>query len=129
MVAAGADPRRVAILDNFCWGNVRDEKELGALVRCVRGCRDAARAYQVPFISGKDSLNNYFADSHGAVVSIPGTLLVSAIGIVPDVRRIVSTDLKRAGNPVYLLGSTADELGGSQACRELGIEGGKGPCP
>jgi len=127
VVAVGADPCRIAILDNFCWGNVRDEKELGGLVRCVLGCRDAALAYGVPFISGKDSLNNFFVDETGSVVSIPGTLLISAVGIVPDIRRIVSSDLKRAGNPVYLLGNTRNELGGSQVCRMLQVSGGQVP--
>ena len=79
-VAVGADPDRIAILDNFCWGNPNLPDRLGALVECARGCHDAALAYGTPFISGKDSLNNEYTDADGAQHAIPGTLLISAVG-------------------------------------------------
>ena len=78
-VAVGADPDRIAILDNFCWGNPTLPDRLGSLVRACQGCYDAAVAYGTPFISGKDSLNNEYNGT-----PIPGTLLISAIAIVPD---------------------------------------------
>src|SRR4030042_4410317 len=88
VVAVGADPDRIAILDNFCWGNPRLPERLGGLVRAAQGCHDAALAYGPPFISGNDSPNNEFVDAHGEKRAIPPTLLISALGIVPDVRRI-----------------------------------------
>lgn len=112
VVAVGADPSRVAILDNFSWGSVRDPQGLGALVRAAEACRDVAIAFRTPFISGKDSLNNEYRDG-ARRVSIPGTLLISALGYVPDVRRCVSMDFKSAGNRIYLVGSTRDERAGS----------------
>ena len=51
---------RIAILDNFCWGNVNDPAVLGSLVRTAEACRDVAIAFGTPFISGKDSLNNEY---------------------------------------------------------------------
>ena len=113
-VAVGADPDRMAILDNFCWGNPTFPDRLGSLVRTCQGCYDAALAYGTPFISGKDSLYNEFNGS-----PIPGTLLISAIGIVPDIGRTVTSDLKAPGNRLYLVGETRAELGGSllQQCR------------
>ncbi|HZU11788.1 MAG TPA: phosphoribosylformylglycinamidine synthase subunit PurL [Chloroflexota bacterium] len=126
IVAVGGDPDYTALLDNFCWGDVSDSAELGRLVRAAQGCRDAALAYGVPFISGKDSLYN--SSTHGAtVVSIPGTLLISAVSVVPDVRRAVSMDLKQAGNVIYLLGLSADELGGSHYLWTQGNSGGRVP--
>jgi len=113
VVAVGARPDRIAILDNFCWGNCDKPDRLGALVLAARACYDAAMAYGTPFISGKDSLNNEFAAPGGKTIAIPPTLLISAIGIVDDVRRCVTMDLKDPGNPVYLVGLTRDELGGS----------------
>ena len=107
-VAVGADPDRIALLDNFCWGNPTLPDRLGALVRACQGCYDGAIAYHAPFISGKDSLYNEFDGQ-----PIPATLLISAIGIVPDMRRTCTSHLKRAGNRLYLLGETANELGGS----------------
>jgi len=113
VVAVGADPKRVAILDNFCWGNIHDPKVLGALVRTAEACRDVAVALGTPFISGKDSLNNTYAGKTGERLDIPHTLLVTALGRVPDVRKCVTMDLKEAGNVLYLVGITRDELGGS----------------
>jgi phosphoribosylformylglycinamidine synthase len=112
VVAVGADPARIALLDNFCWGNTDRPETLGTLVRAAEACRDVAVAYNMPFISGKDSLNNEFhaADRH---IVIPPTLLISALGHVPDVRRCVTMDLKEAGNLLYLVGVTKDEMGGS----------------
>jgi phosphoribosylformylglycinamidine synthase II len=112
VVAVGADPSRVALLDNFCWGNTNRPEVLGALVRAAEGCRDAAVAFTVPFISGKDSLHNEFHSGNTHLV-IPGTLLVSALGRVPDVRQCVSMDFKRPWNLIVLVGTTRPELAGS----------------
>jgi phosphoribosylformylglycinamidine synthase len=126
VVAVGADPRRVALLDNFCWGNTDRPEVLGSLVRAAEACRDVALAYTMPFISGKDSLNNeYRAD--GKLITIPPTLLISALGIVPDVRRCVSMDLKELGNLLFLVGVTKNELGGSHYHLVNGVTGGAVP--
>ncbi|MBC8098087.1 MAG: phosphoribosylformylglycinamidine synthase [Armatimonadetes bacterium] len=129
LVAVGADPDQVAILDNFCWGNTQLPDRLGALVRCAQGCYDAALAYQTPFISGKDSLNNEYLGDDGQRHAIPGTLLISALGIVPDVAHTVTSDLKTAGNLLYLVGSTRPEFGGSHYHLLHGIAGGNPPQP
>jgi phosphoribosylformylglycinamidine synthase len=113
VVAVGADPEQVSILDNFCWGNPNLPDRLGALVRCSQGCYDAALAYETPFISGKDSLNNEYMGADGRKHAIPGTLLISAMGIVPDVTKTVPMDLKQAGNFLFVVGDTRAELGGS----------------
>jgi phosphoribosylformylglycinamidine synthase II len=110
--AVGADPTRIAILDNFCWGSTDRPETLGSLVRAAQACHDVSLAYGTPFISGKDSLNNEFTHE-GRSLAIPPTLLISAIGIVPDVRSCVTMDLKEEGNHLYVLGMTRRELGGS----------------
>ena len=121
-VAVGADPDQLAILDNFCWGNPTFPDRLGSLVRTCQGCYDAALAYGTPFISGKDSLFNEFNGS-----PIPGTLLISAIGIVPDIGRTVTSDLKGPGDRLYLVGETRAELGGSLLQKLEGGSGGTAP--
>jgi len=123
VVAVGADPARIAILDNFCWGNPNYPDRLGGLVRAAKGCYDGALHYRTPFISGKDSLNNEYTDTAtGQQVAIPPSLLISALGQVPDVRRTCTSDLKAAGSAIYLLGETRCELGGSYYCRLLGVQ-------
>jgi phosphoribosylformylglycinamidine synthase subunit PurSL len=112
-VAVGADPDRIALLDNFCWANPKDPRAMGELVESARGCYDAAVYYGAPFISGKDSLNNEYLGKDNQRHAIPPTLLISAISIIPDLTRTVSMDLKQAGNPLYLVGDFKPCLGGS----------------
>jgi len=119
VICVGANPQRTAILDNFCWPKVDTEESLGALVRACRGAHDAAVAFGLPFISGKDSLNNEFtmcaeeAESLGLPrrIAIPYTLLISALGIVDDVSRCVSMDLKRHGNLLVLASAPVERVG------------------
>lgn len=128
VVAVGADPARVAILDNFCWGNVNEADMLGALVRTAKACQDVAEAYSTPFVSGKDSLNNEYRSPERRI-SIPHTLLITALGQMADVRRAVTMDLKSPGNAIYILGETANHLGGSHLYLVSGINGGQAPRP
>jgi phosphoribosylformylglycinamidine synthase len=116
-VVAGADPNKIALLDNFCWCSSFDEARLYELKRAAKACFDAAVAYEAPFVSGKDSMFNDFKgyDDKGPVaISVPPTLLATAISVVDDVLNTVSIDFKQAGDRLYLLGETNDELGGSE---------------
>src|SRR4029079_8756492 len=112
--------------DNFCWGNTDRPEVLGSLVHAAEACRDAALALNMPFISGKDSLNNEFRAADRNIV-IPPTLLISAMGRVPDIRQCVTMDLKEPGNLLFLLGATRDEMGGSHYNLVEGREGGAVP--
>jgi len=119
VICVGGDPERTAILDNSCWGRTDNPRQLGGLVRACQGAHDAAMTYGLPFISGKDSLNNEFAIDPADVdrltdtlrghltetgrIAIPQTLLISAVSIVEDVRRCLTMDLKRPGNPLILI--------------------------
>jgi phosphoribosylformylglycinamidine synthase subunit PurSL len=125
-VAVGADPDRIALLDNFCWGNTERPETLGSLVLAAQGCHDLALSYGTPFISGKDSLYNEYTHE-GRSLAIPPTLLISAIGQVPDVRRCVTMDLKEPGNLLLVAGTTRLELGGSHWALVRGLEGGRAP--
>ena len=111
-MAVGARLDGIALLDNFSWGNTDKPDRLGALVLASRALYDVAKVYGTPFISGKDSLNNEYSTEQGTIV-IPHTMLVSALCVIEDVTRCVTMDLKTAGNGLYVLGETRDELGGS----------------
>jgi phosphoribosylformylglycinamidine synthase len=126
-VAVGASLARTAILDNFTWGNCEKPDRLGALVRAAEGCRDAALHFGTPFVSGKDSLNNEFRAEDGTTIAVPHTLLVSAIGVVADVRRTVTMDAKAPGDLVYVVGETHDECGGSRWYALQGLLGSNVP--
>jgi phosphoribosylformylglycinamidine (FGAM) synthase-like enzyme len=106
-VAVGG--RRIALLDNFTWGNPEKPERLGSLIRACEACYDFATAFKAPFISGKDSLYN-----ESPLGPVTPTLLITALGIVPDIRAVVSMDVKASGNLLYVVGETFKELGGSE---------------
>lgn len=113
LICVGGRVDRIALLDNFCWGNCTHPQTFGTLVRAAQACYDGAMAYGAPFISGKDSLNNEFACEDGTTIRIPPTLLISAMSIVDDVECCVTMDAKRPGNLLFVVGRTDNELGGS----------------
>ena len=114
--------RRIALLDNFTWGNPEKAERLGSLVRACEACYDIATTFRTPFISGKDSLYN--ESPMGAVTP---TLLITAVGIIPDINKTVSVDLKEPGNILYIIGETYPELGGSEYYRLNGYIGNSVP--
>jgi phosphoribosylformylglycinamidine (FGAM) synthase-like enzyme len=118
-VAVGADPERIAVLDNFCWGDPLRPETMGSLVEACRGCHDAALFYGTPFISGKDSLNNEYLGIDGQRHSIPPTLLISAISIIHDINIAVTMDLKAADNVVYLVGSEQLSVNSNQSVPDV----------
>jgi phosphoribosylformylglycinamidine synthase len=123
-IAVGGDLKRTAILDNFCWGNCNKPDRMGSFVQSAKGCYDAAVAFRTPFISGKDSLNNEFQTEAGETITIPPTLLISAISVIADARKCVTADAKEAGNYLFLLGRTRGQLGGSHFLLVEGVQSG-----
>jgi len=127
LICVGGRVDRIALLDNFCWANCSRPQVLGTLVRAAQACYDGAMAFQAPFISGKDSLNNEFVCEDGTVIRIPPTLLISAMSIVDDVDRCVTMDLKRSGNLLFIVGRTNNELGASHYYKTRGHLGANVP--
>ncbi len=121
LTAVGGDIARAALLDNFCWGSPGDPAQLGLLVRAVRGCYEAAVGFGTPFISGKDSLNNEYHQDGQRLPVIP-TLLISAVGVIEDATRVVDMSLKAAGNLLYIVGLTRNELAGSHYAEVVGAQ-------
>ena len=119
-VCVGVDLDLIAGLDNFCWPDpVESTKtpdgryKLAQLVRANRALDEVCRAYNLPCISGKDSMKND-ATLDGEKISVPPTLLFSLIGNHLDVRKAVSSDFKEVGDMIYLVGETHQELGASE---------------
>ncbi len=117
-IAAGASRDYLAILDNFCWSSSEKPERLYELKMAAKACYDIATAYGTPFISGKDSMYNdfrgYTADGKPTHIAALPTLLISAIGVIPDVAKSMTIDFKRVGDFVYVVGETNDELGASE---------------
>ncbi len=127
LICVGGRFDRIAILDNFCWGNCTKPETLGPLVRAAQACYDGAIGFEAPFISGKDSLNNEFECEDGTTISIPSTLLISAISIVDDVNKCVTMDAKKVSNFLFVVGQTKNELGASHYYKIKGELGANVP--
>ena len=127
LVCVGGRADRIALLDNFCWGDCTKPETLGPLVRAAQACYDGAMAFEAPFVSGKDSLNNEFACEDGSQISIPSTLLISAMSIVDDINKCVTMDAKKASNLLFIVGQTKNELGGSHYYKIKGHLGANVP--
>jgi phosphoribosylformylglycinamidine synthase II len=119
-VSVGGNPDRIAGLDNFCWPDpIQSEKtpngeyKLAQLIRANQALYDYCKAFGLPLISGKDSMKNDTLIG-GRKISIPPTVLISALGKIDDVRKAITMDAKRPGDVVYILGETLEELGGSE---------------
>ena len=129
VVAVGADPDKIALLDNFSWGDPRRESTMGDLVAAVDGCCAAAFMFNAPFVSGKDSLNNEYVGADGERHAVPPTLVITAVGHVPDADRCVTPDLLTPGNVLMLIGSTETEFAGSHLDLVLGQPDDPGVAP
>jgi phosphoribosylformylglycinamidine synthase len=119
-VAVGG--RRISLLDNFTWGNPEKPERLGSLVRACQACYDYAKAFRTPFISGKDSLYN-----ESPLGPVTPTLLITAVGVIPNLQVTTSMDLKAPGNLLYIIGETFNELGGSEYYKLKGYLGANVP--
>ncbi len=130
-VSAGVSLEHLAILDNFCWSSSEAPERLYELKQAAKACYDTAIAYGTPFISGKDSMFNDFrgySESGDAIhIAALPTVLISAIGVMPDVEKAMTIDFKREGDLIYLLGDTNDELGASEYYTRLGHVGNTVP--
>lgn len=133
-VAVGADPAKIALLDNFCWPDpIYDPRKtadgklkLAQLVRANKALYFYAKGFEAPIISGKDSMKNDYKMGN-IKISVPPTLLISAIGTMKNIEKAVSMDVKCPGDHVYLLGMTMNELGGSEYACMKEIAGGIPP--
>lgn len=120
LVAAGADPDTGVALDNFCWpdpvesaSNPDGALKAAALVRSNEALRRVCVAYNLPLVSGKDSMKNDYG-AGAERISVPPTLLVTALATLPDVTKSVTLDAKKVGDLVYVVGTTRDECGASE---------------
>lgn len=132
-VSCGADPDALAGVDNYCWpdpiqsaANSEGEYKLAQLVRACLALRHFCLAFGIPCISGKDSMKNDYVDKLMRI-SIPPTTLFTVLGVIGNVTQAQTTDFKRPGDLIYILGATWKEMGASEAASQLELRGGKIP--
>lgn len=140
VLAAGADFDHIGGVDNFCWPDIQYHPEnnpdgkfkAAQLVRSCRALRDICMAYEIPLLSGKDSmyvdghLQGRYGETHK--VSALETLQFSTISVINDITKCTTMDCKVPGDLVYILGNTRNELGGSEYYEHFGYTGLNVPC-
>jgi len=123
-----------SVNDNFCVpdsaydpvNNPDGKRKLGQLILMAEGLYDMATFFDIPLTSGKDSMKNDFK-ADGVKISIPPTILYSMTAKIPDIRKTITSDFKQAGDLIYQLGETYDELGGTAFFEILKIDAGEAP--
>lgn len=120
-VATGADPDQMVLLDNFCWpdpvvstNNPDGKHKMAQLVRACEALYDVTTTYGMPFVSGKDSMKNDYrgvdANGNPVKISVPPTVLITCMGRIPDVEKVMTTDFKNVGDLIYLIGPNYEKL-------------------
>jgi len=125
LVSAGGNIENAVLLDNFCFGDVSDEQVFTDLFETTKACYEYAKIFKTPFISGKDSLNNFFTTKgkNKKRISIPPSLLISSMSVIDDYKYSMTSNFKGKNNYIYLIGETKNELGGSELSRIIKIKG------
>jgi phosphoribosylformylglycinamidine synthase len=135
LVAVGGKLDEIGGVDNFCWPSIQYDAvtnpdgryKAAQLVRANWALRDICLAYGIPLLSGKDSmyvdghLPGEFGERH-KVSGLP-TMQFTATTVVSDVADCLTMEPTAAGDLVYVLGRTADELGGSEYYELFGYTG------
>jgi len=118
LVSVGAIPD--SLLDCLNFGNPEKPERMGEFYEACRGLGDAARELNLPYMSGNVSLYN-----ESVKTSVPPTPQIMGVGIVPDVRKCVTSDFKKQGNLIYLVGKQTDkEMGGSEYYNVIKVDRG-----
>ena len=132
-IATGGALSKMALLDNFCWSdpvvserNQEGPYKLAQLVRANMALYDYTTLFGTPCISGKDSMKNDYI-FHDIKISVPQTVLMSAISVIDDVSRVVTMDFKEGGDLVIVVGKTYGEMGGSEYLALSGLHGNISP--
>lgn len=133
LIATGVNPDKIALVDNFCWpdptpkkSNADAEHKMAQLVRACAGLYEAALVYKAPLVSGKDSMKNDFIgktkSGETVKISVPPTLLMTAIGQIPDATKTVNGYFANANDKIYLLGTPTSSLTASVYSQEFTTE-------
>ena len=135
LIAVGANFEHIGGVDNFCWPSIQFHPEnnpdgkfkAAQLVRSCRALRNICLSYEIPLLSGKDSmyvdghLSGRYGETHK--VSALETMQFSAVSVVNNINKCVTMDSKMPQDLVYILGTTRNELGGSEYYEHFGYVG------
>lgn len=135
IISIGGNPFHIGGVDNFCWPNIQYDPErnpdgkykAAQLVRACLALRDICLGYEIPLLSGKDSMyvDGNLEGPFGEKRKVSGlpTMMFTACSVIDDISKCVTMDAKKEGDLVYVLGKTKDELGASEFYQMMGYVG------
>lgn len=127
LIAVGGNYRETALCGNYIQP-VPDEQVMGSLYQQVKSVCDFQDAMGMPLVSGKDSMSSTYRRKDGTVINIDPVVNISTLGKIEDVKKTVSSDFKKTGSTVVLVGKMdRDAMGGSTYYANHGIVGNTVP--
>ncbi|HEY9387956.1 MAG TPA: phosphoribosylformylglycinamidine synthase subunit PurL [Nitrososphaeraceae archaeon] len=106
ITCTGADP--IAVIDHLQFGSPEDANVYWCFKRSVKALIDYCEFMHTPVVGGKVSFYN--ETSNGVIKPSP---VIGCIGLIEDPKWITRSALK-PGNSIFIVGSTLDEMGGSE---------------
>jgi len=121
LISVGAKPLAITNCLNF--GNPEKENTMGEFVESIHGISEACKYLDYPVVSGNVSFYNETNNKN-----IKPTPIIGGIGLIKNIEKMISMDLKNVGNILLVIGKTLGHIDQSIFSREiLGIK--KGPPP
>jgi phosphoribosylformylglycinamidine synthase len=103
VVCVGARP--IAITNCLNFASPERPEVMWSFSEVIDGMAEACRAFETPVVSGNVSFYN---ETEGR--GILPTPVIGMVGLIEDVRRVVSPGFKKDGDVIALLGTTQDDL-------------------
>lgn len=110
LVCSGALP--IGLTDCLNFGNPERADIMWQFMLAIEGIKDACEAFGVPVVSGNVSFYN---ETNG--LSIYPTPILGMVGLIEPADRATTQWFKHAGDRIILLGTTRDDLGGTEYLR------------
>jgi phosphoribosylformylglycinamidine synthase II len=107
LVCSGAAP--IGLTDCLNFGNPERSDIMWQFVMAIEGMKDACEHFQIPIVSGNVSFYN---ETNG--LSIYPTPMLGMVGLIEDSERTMTQWFKAEGDDVFLLGSSREDLGGTE---------------
>jgi phosphoribosylformylglycinamidine synthase II len=114
LVCVGARPH--SLTDCLNYGNPEKPDRMGDFASSCEGIGTIVRRFGIPVVSGNVSLYNETEKGN-----VPPTPTIVSVGLIDDIDKCITSDLKEEGNMLYLVGRTRKEMGGSAYYRYRGL--------
>jgi phosphoribosylformylglycinamidine synthase subunit PurL len=108
IVCSGGEPSAITNCLNF--GNPYNKEVYWQFVQSIKGMGKACRKFRTPVTGGNVSFYNQSSDE-GPVFPTP---TIGMLGVLTDKNNVMTLDFKNAGDSIFLLGESKDDISSSE---------------